>query len=513
MKNEMKSYEGTKAFLIARVSDPSQRTALPAQTLRLNQYAESLSLDAELHSFDETAYKEDRVKFLEIVNKAIAHPGSFIMVFDKIDRLTRDCSSSIINTLKKLVRDGRAELHFPSDGLIYRKDSPAHDKTRLDMGMVFGGYYSAAISDNVKRKIDQKLHDKEWPGKAPIGYKNIMTNDGNGKPTGKDIAPDEVRAPYIAKIFELRLNRQSFRSIAKTLREEGLTSNTKQARPIGQSQIEQILKNPFYHGVMRYNGGLYPHRYQPIVDKRLFDLVQQVNQDRATDTSKTDMVHKFTFNNLLKCRLCGCSVSSYTKKGHTYMQCSKAKGPCSQPHTSEAELLPQIDGLLNDLQKVESAIDQIISALKKEHDSVQDYYITAMQQARKEYDRLERRLAVLYDDRLDGRITVDEYDKIVSRTKAQMEKLDEKLVQLTNGDKSFVVTSSYLLRLASIAGKLFKSSKPELKSKILHLVLSNLELDNKKLYFNLLSPFDRLLIHSQSSTWLRRLGSNQRPNR
>lgn len=93
--------------------------------------------------------------------------------------------------------------------------------------------------------------------------------------------------------------------------------------------------------------------------------------------------------------------------------------------------------------------------------------------------------------------------------KAEMEKLDEKLVQLTSGDKSFVITSSYLLQLASIAGKLFKSSKPELKSKILYLVLSNLELDNKKLIFNLLSPFDKLLAHSKNTTWLRRLGSNQ----
>ena len=92
-----------------------------------------------------------------------------------------------------------------------------------------------------------------------------------------------------------------------------------------------------------------------------------------------------------------------------------------------------------------------------------------------------------------------------------MEKLDERLVQLTNNDKSFAVDSSYLLNLAKIAGKLFKSSKPELKSKILYLVLSNLELDNKKLIFNLLSPFDKLLALTKSSNWLRRLDSNQRP--
>ena len=51
-------YAGMKAFLIARVSDPSQIEALPGQILRLKKYADQLGLDGELFSFDETAYKE-----------------------------------------------------------------------------------------------------------------------------------------------------------------------------------------------------------------------------------------------------------------------------------------------------------------------------------------------------------------------------------------------------------------------------------------------------------------------
>ena len=69
VKNEQKDYSGKKAWLIARVSDPSQRSALPAQVLRLNEYSQKLGLDSELHSFDETAYKDDRRKFQEIVNE------------------------------------------------------------------------------------------------------------------------------------------------------------------------------------------------------------------------------------------------------------------------------------------------------------------------------------------------------------------------------------------------------------------------------------------------------------
>lgn len=224
--------KGSKAFMIARVSDPSQRDALPAQELRLKEYAERFELNSEMLSFDETAYKSDRQKFQEIVERVAKYPEFCIVVFDKIDRFTRDSSSEVVRVLKGLVKEGRLELHFPSDNLFIHKDSPAADKTRLGMGMVFGEYYSAAISDNVKRKIQQKLHEGEWPGKAPIGFLNVDTHDDSGKFIRKDVVPDPTRQPFITKIYELRLLGVSYRMIAQQMRTEGLMGNSKNARPI-----------------------------------------------------------------------------------------------------------------------------------------------------------------------------------------------------------------------------------------------------------------------------------------
>ena len=95
MFDKKRNYEGVKAFLIARVSDPSQVDALPAQILRLKEYANNLKMNYELHSFDETAYKDDRRKFQKIVDK-IAQCEGVVVVFDKIDRFTRDASSEVV---------------------------------------------------------------------------------------------------------------------------------------------------------------------------------------------------------------------------------------------------------------------------------------------------------------------------------------------------------------------------------------------------------------------------------
>ncbi len=504
------NYKRTKAFLIARVSDPSQREALPAQEMRLKKYSSEKELNGEFFSFDETAYKDSRSQFQEIVDKITKYPDFCIVVFDKIDRFTRDGSSEVVRLLKGLVKKGKIELHFPSDNLYFHKGSPASDITRLGMGMVFGEYYSAAISDNVKRKFEQKVQDGEWPGKACVGYLNILElNDGKEV---KNIIPDPERKDYVIKAFALRLKGNSFSTITKILKEDGFRSNTKRQGSLAHSQIEVMLRNPFYYGVMKYDGKLHPHKYEPIISKRTFDLVQNVNSDRSHDRTKTDIKKTFAFSGILKCAECGCTVSSYEQKGYVYLRCTQSSStPCNQPHTSEAKIMPQITKILEDMSIAESLVDEAVNVLRSEQDNIQTFYKNAISQTRSKYTKLEKRLKVLYDDRLDGRITVTEYDKYVKNIKMEMEELERKLVEFTSNDKSFIVTSEHLLRLASQAKDIFESSQPAKKNKILRTLLANCTLSGKKLNFTLLKPFDKLCTEVKNTNWLRGRGSNSRP--
>ncbi len=93
-----------------------------------------------------------------------------------------------------------------------------------------------------------------------------------------------------------------------------------------------------------------------------------------------------------------------------------------------------------------------------------------------------------------------------------MDALDRKLVDFTNNDKSFVMTSEYLLRLASRAKEIFDSSQPAKRNKILQMLLANCTLDQKKLKLHLLKPFSGLMSDTKTTNWLRGLDSNQRPS-
>lgn len=262
-------------YLVARVSDPEQRKSLPGQKKRLLAYAERMkwveTKDFKYIEFDETAFKENRRTFRELVIEPLkAETGLSVAVFDKIDRFSRDSSSDEKSELTRLYRTGKIEMHFPSDNLYIYKDSPAPDLFRLDIGIALAAYYSSAIRDNVKRRFDQMLADGIWVGKAPIGYLNYHETDGNGKLT-KGIKIDTERNHLIRKGFELRSTGLPYKSVAKMMQKEGIRSKNKSAI-LGTAHWEKILKDKFYIGTMTYMGKQYSHNYPTFIEPWLWDL-------------------------------------------------------------------------------------------------------------------------------------------------------------------------------------------------------------------------------------------------
>ncbi len=109
------------------------------------------------------------------------------------------------------------------------------------------------------------------------------------------------------------------------------------------------------------------------------------------------------------------------------------------------------------------------------------------------------------------RITTTDYDKYVTKAKAEKEELEYKLVEYTNNDKSFVLTAEYLLELAQNAHNIFQSSQFVQKNKILKALLANAQIDQKRLQLNLLKPFDGLRSVTKTQNWLPGPDSNRRP--
>ena len=190
------------------------------------------------------------------------------------------------------------------------------------------------------------------------------------------------------------------------------------------------------------------------------------------------------------------------------MRCTKAKGKCLQGHLKEQPVLDEVEVLLSKFQMTEVEVKDIIADLKIKHDDQQQYYTQRIEKVRSENESIRKKKELLYHDRLDGRITVNQYDKYLEELAEREEELNAEFSQLTSNDTSFMVTASYLLEIAKEAPRLFRSSKPALQRKLLKFVLSNLTIKGNKIDFNLKTPFDTIAECSKTSNWLLFQGTN-----
>jgi DNA invertase Pin-like site-specific DNA recombinase len=486
-----KSYKGIKSFLIARVSDPEQHDALPAQEYRLNDYAQKHGFDYELFSFDETAYKADRLEFEKIAHKIAKYTKFRVVVFDKIDRYARDASSEIVRNFKNLVRAGKMEIHFPSDGLIYHKDSPACDIAKLGMGMVFGEYYSASISDNVKRKIEQKLRDGEWIGQAPFGYRNLPRN--KNEPSW--IEPNE-KASIVLSIFkQYASGAVSMRTIQDWLHKDcGLKT------PL--AQVCNILKNPFYYGYMRVKGVLYPHKYRPIISKELFDKAQEISQGFKKVPYKYAGL-PYLYRGLIACSECGCRITPEKSKGHIYYHCTQFKGKHNAPYIREEEITKQFREAIEAIQPTKEQYESVLVALRDSQKDVITFKKNQTSIIQAELQKLSPRIERLYDSYLDGDIEREEYKQRRTDYSQQKLNLENRLLALKNNDVNYYDNAVSIMKLARSASLLFeKSSEVTEKQQFLKILFQNFEFRGRQLLLKYKKPFDILINTSKGSLWL-----------
>jgi site-specific DNA recombinase len=500
-----------KAIILARVSTEEQKEAgnsLPAQVSRLQNYCEKKGFEiAKKVSFDESAYKTKRDEFDRILEYLKSSKEKIVICFDKVDRFSRNVFDKRVSALYEMAMKGDVELHFISDSLIINEDISATEKFHFGMNLGLAKYYSDAISDNVKRAYEQKIRRGEFPGKAYIGYKNTTLDDGS-----KNIVVDQERAFLIEKMFELYATRNySMKALTKEINKRGL-KNYPSGKKLSKSQIQEILRNPFYYGAMRWKGKIYPHKYDPIISRYLFDQVQEAinsyNKQNFKITNKP-----YIFRGMIKCKQCGCSISPELKKGkYVYYHCTNYHGKHKKlDWIRQEDLLEQIEHLLKSIKLSPEAVKELKEELRATHESEQAYFGDNKMRIEKRLDTIRNYRKVMYEDRLEGRITTDEYDKKIEEYKKEEDDLLIQLEEHSQGNHNFYITANKIIDISQRAWEIFESSEVEEKTQLLNFLLQNCELEGKKLLYKLKTPFNGVLEYAQTGSMLRGSDSNRQP--
>ncbi|HBB76378.1 MAG: hypothetical protein A3J18_01530 [Candidatus Levybacteria bacterium RIFCSPLOWO2_02_FULL_40_18] len=485
-----------EAIIIARVSTEEQKDAgnsLPAQIARLEGYCQKKGYEIiKKFSFDESAYKDQREDFDEILDFVIGQKEKMVVCFDKVDRLSRNVFDVRVATLyEKALRD-EVELHFPSDGQVINSQISAVEKFQFGISLGLAKYFSDAISDNVKRAQEQMLRSGQWIGKAPYGYKNITLENEK-----KDIVPDEFESKIVLKMYEWYSSGAfSMRLIREKLKADYNLN-------FSNSYVDFILKQPFYYGEMLSKGKLYSHKYQTIISKELFDKVQQIKAGYNKKHFKFAGL-PYMYRGLIRCADCGCMITpEKAKDKYVYYHCTQYKGKHNAEWLREEDITEQFGKLFKKLQLPEGVVDETIETLRNVHLGKSEFGEEQVKKLSEEKEKYAKRIEEMYLDRLDGRITADGYDKMYKAFKLKIDEIDTKLFNLQKAEDDYYLTSEYILRLLQNAYNLFVSSEIEEKRQLLKLILQNSVLDGRLVKYSLLKPFDAILNYTDNPTGLR----------
>jgi site-specific DNA recombinase len=488
-----------KAYLIARVSTEEQRDALPGQVYKLTDYAKRHNFNYEIIQFQESAYSGNRDEFRTIIDKIISLDEEVAVVFDKVDRLTRDSTDPLLRLLQKLARSGEIELHFVSESLVFNQNSPSSIKMQLGISTIMAENYSSMISDNVKRRLDQKLRDGEWIGQAPYGYRNVTRPNGS-----KTVVIDELRADVVKSIFKwYATGVTSYRLIKKRLQKE-LGVN------LATSKIGYILKNPFYIGLMLVKGKLYPHQYERFISDQMKEKIEAVWLSYSIKPVQSVGL-PYRYRGLFRCGECDCTVTFEKKKGvYIYGHCTQKKGKHGADYVPESSFTNQLKKMFDDIAMPEDAYNDIAAAYEKSYNQERKMKAENLHQIEAEIKRTQNRIERVYDDYLDDKIPEELYRRKFDEFSEIKQKLEIRREKFELIEKDTFSTISHLLKLSKDAPKLFKKADLEQTRKLVNMVGSNLQLVGKELRWELKKPYDCMAICNKSGDWLRLLGSNQR---
>lgn len=488
-----------KAILIARVSTDDQAEALPAQIYKLQDYALKNELDYELVEIKESAYKGDRLEFNKVISRLTSFKETVALVFDKVDRYSRDSSSPEVRTLNTMCKAGKIELHFPSDYLVITKDSSANQWLMLSLNTSFSQYYSNSISDNVKRRNEQMRRDGIWTGKAPSGYVNTVKN---GK---KWIDLEPIESLAIKDAFSM------YSSGTATLMDIKKHWENKYELIAHVSTIDKVLKNPFYYGVMRVNGSLYQHHYETLTTKQMFDACEAVRSGYRSKPNSTGGL-PFPYKGMIRCADCGCLVTFETKKQrYTYGHCSQFKGKHGAQYIPEKKFTDQFEAMLKTIVVPDEVANTILELINKDREQANSEKETRKTTLEAEISRYENRMDRLYEDHLDGKITENLYERKYKEYSDSIENLKTQLSTFELSGFDRYETVSHLLDVARNSHKIFSKLDYLGKRKLLKKVLSNSELNGDQLLLKKKKPYELMAFCNENSTWQGHVESNHDP--
>ena len=422
--------------LYIRVSTEDQSELSPdAQKRLLLDYAKKneiiVSKDFIFAESVSGRHAQKRPEFQRMIAtaKQPSHPIDVILVW-KFSRFARNQEESIV--YKSMLKKDRVDVVSVSEPLIEGPFGSLIERIIEWMDE----YYSIRLSGEVLRGMKEKALQHGYQSTPCLGYDAV----GHGKP----FIINEAEYAMVSYIMDLYDN-QNMDETAIARRCNDLGYRTKRGNPFERRTIDRILENPFYCGTVTWNGVEFEGAHEVRLSRERFEKRQELIASRKRPIKARNVsACKHWLSGLIKCSICGATLSYTGNNACPYFQCWKyAKGF----HKASVAL---------SVKKAEKAVtdyfDQILDGsdftyIRKTQPTDDTLEIERLQKELSKLSSREKRIREAYESGID---TMEEYKANKERLTASRLKLNSQLEHLLNDQEEELDTEEILREIRSV---------------------------------------------------------------
>ena len=501
-------------YIYSRVSTDEQAKhgySLEAQKNACAEFAKKLDysiLDVFVDE-GETATAIDRPGFQKMLNQCEDNHVDAIIVW-QTDRFARNEIDHFL-TKDKLNKLGVRVLSVAQPLMDDSPEGMAMD----GMMAVWNAYFSRDLSRKTKKGLNQKWEEGWWPGWAPMGYINTKADNGKGT-----VIIDPEKAHIVKEGLTLfSSGNYTIETLQNWFFSKGLQSKTN--RTLQYSVVHNVLRNPFYYGLMRWSGKERIGNHEPLIDKTTYDLNQYVLA-RHRDFLVRQRKHNFLLRAFIFCEDCG---QRYTAEYHydkhklakrggkiAYYHCAK-RGGCKSPYVQQEVLEAMVHERLKRVQFSKPFVTLVLrkakAAFLKQRGTIDDDKKALLNQR----TGIEVKRSLLEDKLLDKTIDGDTFKRKHMELQAQINAVETQISELEQRRQLDVDFVAEVLRFTQNIHKSYQKAPDFLKRHYLRFFFEKFYVKDKQIVRTVYSPiFDALQRENAvilTSDLLPRLDSNQ----
>jgi len=451
------------AVLYARVSSKDQEKegfSIPAQQRLLRDYAIKQGFTVVREFVDvETAKQAGRPEFAAMLGHLSTNQATCATILvEKTDRLYRNLKDW--TTLEDL----GVNIHLVKENRIIGPESGSSDQLMHGFNVLIARNYVLNLGEETRKGMTEKAGSGVYPSCAPVGYRNAAG------PAGKRIImPDPDTAPIIALVFErFASGNCSLKQLAAQLNAEGVKLR---GHRFHRSTLHQILRKRLYSGDFDWNGTTYAGTHELLVTRELWQHVQELLDARAENKTRK-VKHDFAYTGLVHCGHCGCLMVGELKKGkYVYYHCTGNRGKCPERYTAQEKLTGEFASLLDGLVIPQPILDWMGGALLESDRTERAARRQSIDRLRARHEQIEARIETMYSDKLDGRITQEQFDRRSLECRREQQGILAKTQDIERAAPVPVGQAIDMMALMSRASELFLEQPAAEKRRLLQVVI------------------------------------------